>query len=427
MKARFLIAVLALLSTTLANAEVTLEQCVEKASANYPLIKKYNLTEATCDIDLSDINKGWLPRIGVYGQASAQNIVPSFPDALTGILHNMGQEIRGLSKLQYKIGVDVTQTIWDGGASKVRRELARSQETVQNAAIDVELYQIRQRVENLYFAILLTDEQIAQSHITYDLICSNLDKLRSMLRNGTAMQADVDMMEAQALTVNQNIVQAQCASAAYRKALAIFVGEDLENEKLTLPSAEMPADTTTSRPELAFFSRRLEYNQVLNRLSDTSLMPRIGFFAQAYYGYPGFNYFESMMNRNLSFNILAGVKVSWNIDSFYTKKNSNRRMAINAAEIEADRDVFFFNTKVQMTSQIENINGIRRMMEDDGRIIALRTNVRKAAESQMTNGVIDITALLSKISDENVAMLTSKYHEILLLQEIYKLKYTLNR
>lgn len=427
MKARLLITLLALLSTALANAEVTLEQCVAKASANYPLIKKYNLTEATCDIDLSDINKGWLPKIGVYGQSTAQNIVPTFPDALAGVLHNMGQDMKGLSKLQYKIGVDVTQTIWDGGASKVRRELVRSQENVQNAALDVELYQIRQRVENLYFAILLTDEQIAQSHITYDLLCSNLDKLHSMLRNGTAMQADVDMVEAQALTVNQNIVQAQSASDSYRKALSIFIGEDLGNEKLTLPSAEMPVDTVTSRPELALFSRRLEYNQALNRLSDTSLMPRVGFFAQAYYGYPGFNYFESMMNRNLSFNILAGVKVSWNIDSFYTKKNNNRRTAINSAEIETDRDVFFFNTQVLSTSQIENINGIRRMMEDDGRIIALRTNVRKAAESQLANGVIDITALLSKISDENAAMLASKYHEILLLQEIYKLKYTLDQ
>lgn len=427
MKARLIIVLLTLLSSALANADVTLEQCVEKATANYPLIKKYNLTKATCDIDLSDINKGWLPRIGVYGQATAQNIVPSFPDVLAGVLHNMGQEIKGLSKLQYKIGIDVTQTIWDGGASKVRRELARSQETVQNAALEVELYKIRQRVENLYFAILLTDEQIAQSRITYDLLCRNLDKLRSMLRNGAAMQADIDMVEAQALTVKQNIVKAQSASASYRKALAIFIDEDLENAKLTIPSAEIPLEASTSRPELTLFSRKLEYNQALNRLSDTSLMPRIGFFAQAYYGYPGFNYFESMMNRNLSFNILAGVKVAWNIDSFYTKKNNHSRTAINSAEIEADRDVFFFNTNVQATSQIENINGIRRMMEDDGQIIALRTNVRKAAESQLNNGVIDITALLSKISDENVALLTSKYHEILLLQEIYKLKYTLDR
>ena len=134
-----------------------------------------------------------------------------------------------------------------------------------------------------------------------------------------------------------------------------------------------------------------------------------------------------MMNRDLSFNIIAGVKVTWNIDSFYTRRNISRRTAVNAAEIAADRDVFLFNNKVQSASQNETIKGIREMMQDDSRIVELRANVRRAAESQLANGVIDVTALLSKISDENIAMLTSKYHEIILIQEIYKLKFTLDR
>ncbi|MDE6769872.1 MAG: TolC family protein, partial [Muribaculaceae bacterium] len=160
---------------------------------------------------------------------------------------------------------------------------------------------------------------------------------------------------------------------------------------------------------------------------DTSLMPRIGFFAQAYYGYPGFDYFKSMINRDLSFNILAGVKVSWNIDSFYTKKNSTRRTLVNAETISADREIFLFNTDMQTASQRVAIEGIRKVMKDDAKIIELRGNVRKAAESQLENGVIDATTLLTKISDENIARLTAQLHKIQLLQEIYKLKYILNR
>lgn len=407
--------------------EVTIEQCVEKAISNYPAIKKYNLITAATHIDLSDINKSWLPQIGVYGQLTAQNIVPSFPEALSNVMQNLGQELRGMGKIQYKIGVDMSQAVWDGGASQARRELVRSQEAVQKCALEVELYQVRERVENLYFAILLTQEQIEQSKVTYRMIYDNLGKLRSMVANGVAMQADLDMAEAQSLTVNQKILQAESAYVGYRRALELFIGESLGSEALVIPTAEVPLGYDSRRPELKLLESKLKVNEAAKHLSDTSTMPRIGFFAQAYYGYPGFNYYQSMMNRDLSFNLLAGVRVAWNIDSFYTNKNRSKMTAIKANEIMSDRDIFQFNTGIQAASQTEVIRGIRNLMLEDNRIIELRSNVRKAAESQLNNGVIDIIALLSKINDENMARLSSKYHEILLQQEIYKLKYTLDR
>lgn len=427
MKIRIISLLFGLLPALLAHAGVTIEQCVEMAMANYPTIKKYDLMATSNEIDLSDINNGWLPRIAVYGQVTGQNVVPSFPEALSGMLQSMGQEMRGMGKIQYKAGIDIHQTVWDGGVSKARREMSRTREAVERAGLDVELYQVRQRVENLYFAILLTEAQIARSQVTHRLLCDNLDRLRTMYRNGTAMQSDIDMVEAQALTVYQDIVQARSASDSYRRALELFIGGSLENEPLTMPAGAMPEDTEPQRPEQRLFERRLEYNAVANRLADSSLMPNVGLFAQGYYGYPGFDYFQSIINRDLSLNIIAGVRVTWNIDSFYAKRNTSRRTAVNAAEIEADRDVFMFNTHIQSVSQTGTIKGLRDMMREDARIVTLRSNVRKAAESQLANGVIDITGLLTKISDENIAMLTSKYHEIMLIQEIYKLKYTLDR
>ena len=156
-------------------------------------------------------------------------------------------------------------------------------------------------------------------------------------------------------------------------------------------------------------------------------MPKVGFFAQTWYGYPGFDYFKSMMTRNLSFNIMAGVKVTWNIDAFYTKKNTARRTAVDTGNVMAEKETFLFNTGMQSVSQQEKISGLRSVMADDAKIIELRTNVRKAAESQLENGVIDATALLTKITDENQAKLTARFHEIQLIQEIYNLKYILNR
>lgn len=408
-------------------AQITIEQCVEKAMENYPEIRKYDLVSATREIDLSDIDKGWLPRISAYGQATVQNAVPSFPESLSGVLQQMGQSMKGLDKLQYKVGVDISQTIWDGGMSRARRDVSRLTSETQRKNIDVELYAVRQRVENLYFAILLTEEQIAQTGNALALVNGNLEKLRSMLRNGTAMQCDVDMVAAQALTMEQDITRARSAVRGYRQLLEIFIGESLADRALVMPYAQLPSDMRPERPELSLFENRIAAAQASRRLSDVSLMPKVGFFAQTWYGYPGFDYFKSMMNRNLSFNIMAGVKVTWNIDAFYTKKNTARRTAVDTANIMSEKEIFLFNTGMQSVSQQEKISGLRSVMADDAKIIELRTNVRKAAESQLENGVIDATALLTKITDENQAKLTARFHEIQLIQEIYNLKYILNR
>ena len=416
-----------LLSATSVCAQLTLERCQQLAQENYPAIKKYGLIEKSLEIELSDINKSWLPSVTAYGQGSIQNVVPTFPAALEDVLAQMGHDVRGIGKLQYKIGVDVSQTVWDGGASKTRREIVRSQEAVQQSGLEVEMYALRQKIDNIYFAILLTEEQIKQSAQTLDLLNANLDILWSMLKNGTAMRSDVDMVQAQALTLKQSIAQAESTVKSYRTLLSIYVGEDISAQDLVLPSADLPASLTSDRPELKLFDSRQNALETSQLMTNVSLIPKIGFFAQAYYGYPGFDYFKSMMNRDLSFNIMAGVRVAWNIDSLYTKKNKLAKTALDIDNIDVERETFLFNSRLQTESQLETLEGLRNVMQDDAQIIELRGNVRKAAESQLRNGIIDATALLSKITDENIARLTAKFHEIQYIQEIYKIKNTLNR
>lgn len=191
--------------------------------------------------------------------------------------------------------------------------------------------------------------------------------------------------------------------------------------------ADIPQSNESARPELKLYEAQSKLNLARDAAIESTLMPKIGFFAQAYYGYPGFDYFKSMIDRDMTINALAGIKISWNIDSFYTKKNTHNKLTLAESGIETDRDVFLFNSRLQTTAQREEIEGLRTVMADDGKIVDLRTRVRQAAESQLRNGVIDATTLLSKITDENAAKLTASYHEIQLIQKIYNLRNTLNR
>ena len=209
--------------------------------------------------------------------------------------------------------------------------------------------------------------------------------------------------------------------------LELYIGESLAGHTLERPSGDMPASMTSGRPELQMFSAQTSMNNARLRAVDATVMPKVGLFAQAYYGYPGLNYFESMRDRDMSFNAVAGIKLSWDIDSFYFKRNMKRRIAVDNAGIEAERALFLFNTDVEVSSRQSSINSLRQVISEDSRIVSLRGRVRKAAESQLANGIIDAADLLGKITDENQAQLNARYHEIQLLQNIHQLKYTLNR
>ena len=409
------------------SAQVTVEECVKLAQENYPLIRKYNLLNHTKEVNLSDINKSWLPQINVYGQGTVQNETPSFPESLAGIISQTGMSISGLNEWQYKVGADISQNIWDGGVSKTGRKIELAEDAERQAALDVQLYAIRERVEELYFGILLIEEQTEQTRNMQTLLKSNLDNLRTMYENGTAMQSDIEMVEAQYLSTVQQLTQAESMSKSYRKLLEIFTGKSLEGQELEKPDASIPQDLMPARPELRHFETQMLANEARNASIIANTVPKIGVFAQAYYGYPGLDYFQGMTNRNPTFNILAGVKVSWNIGAFYTKKNDRRKLSLASDDIAVQRDIFLFNTNMQTRSQLDHINELKAIMKENDRIVELRTSVRKAAESQLENGVIDAVGLLTKLTDEKQARLTASYHEIQLLQSIYKLKYTLNK
>lgn len=409
------------------NAGVTLDYCLERAEANYPLIKKYGLATAAGKLDLDEINRGWLPRIGVSAQATVQNVVPAFPDALNGVMAQLGNNIKGMGHLQYKGMVELTQTIWDGGASKAARGVTRAETAQTEAALNVELYGVREKVEDLFFGILLMQEQMEQTRSSISLLEKNLDRLNVMVEHGTAMQSDADMVEAQSLAMKQRLTEAESASDGYRTLLEIYIGESLAGKGLERPLAEIPSGSGSDRPELALFESRRQLNRERQNAADATLMPHIGFFAQAYYGYPGINYFESLMRRNMSFNALAGIKVSWNIDSFYTRGLKRSKLSVADRMIDADRDIFLFNSGLRSAQELSAIRGLSEVMKDDDRIVRLRENVRRSAEAQLENGVIDTTALLAKVNDENQARLTSSYHQIQYIQYIYQLKHTLNK
>lgn len=416
-----------LLAGLSAGAQVTLDECRRLAREHYPEIRQYDLVRRTEEYTLSNARRAWLPQLSLAAQATWQTEVPSFPNALAGMLAQQGIDMPGMNKDQYIAALELNQTLWDGGKSEADKRIARAEAAEQARSADVDLYALQGRVDNLFFGILLLDERIAQTRLTLDLLRSNLEKVRALQRNGVAMQSDADAVEAELLTVNQQLTQVTASRDSYRRMLEIFTGRPLDGEQLERPDASEPRSMESSRPELALFDATADKLTAQERLVKAATRPCFGLFAQGYYGYPGMDYFQSMMSPDWSWNAMAGVKMSWNFGAYYTRKNSLAKLRTAKEQVEVQREIFLFNTRLQTAEESGDIARLRKALADDDRIVALRRSVREAAESKLRNGVIDTDDLLRKITDEAAAATARSAREIELLKTIYELKHTINR
>ena len=402
----------------------TLEECQQAAEKNYPLIKQYGLIAKTTQLTVKNIQKGWLPQVTASAQATYQSAVTAWPESMQSIYQQMGLNMKGLRKDQYKIGVDLQQTIYDGGAISSQRNIAQQEGKVQEAQTETNLYQVRRRVNEMYFSLLLLNEQIQLNEDVKALLQSSEKKLSAMVKGGTAATSDLDNVRAERLSVEQQNENLKQQKQMLQRMLSVFCGLEVNNTQK--PAPVQIASSVNNRPEMRLYNSQLELTEAKEKALDTQLRPKLGLFAQGFYGYPGLNMFEDMINRKWSLNGIVGVKLSWNVSALYTHKNDKAKLNAQREMIENAREVFLFNNKLEEIQQSENISRYQTMMKSDDEIIVLRTNVRKAAESKLTHGIIDVISLLREINNENAAKTQQSIHEIDMLKEMYNLKYTNN-
>lgn len=403
----------------------TLEACQQAAERNYPLIREYGLIEKTTELTLSNIRKGWLPQLSASAQGTVQSDVTAFPPQMQALYEQMGLEMEGLGKGQYRLGIDVQQNIYDGGNMESRKEVARRQGELEATQNEVKVYQVRRSVNEMYFSLLLVEAQIRLNDDLQQLLEANEQKLASMLQRGTAAESDWQSVKAERLNARQQLTSLLAQRSALRRMLSTFCGievKDVEKPPLVQPET----DARNMRPELKAIDAQLRLADAQEKALATAWRPKIGLFAQGYYGYPGYNMFEDMLKRTPSWNAMVGARITWNIGALYTRRNDNAKIRLQRESAEVGRECFMLENQMQQIGQDENIMRYSRLMADDEEIITLRQNVRKAAESKLEHGIIDVNDLLKEINGENAARIRQAIHEIEMLKEIYDLKFTKN-
>ena len=401
----------------------TLDECQQAAERNYPLIKRMDLIRQTTDLNVGNIQKGWLPQLSVMAQSTYQSDVTAFPDQMQTLYKQMGISMEGLRKDQYRVGIDVQQLVFDGGAIRNQKEMARLQGVVESAQNEVSMYSVRQRVNEMYFALLLLDEQILLNKDLQALLNGNEKKLASLYKKGTAAEVDYLNVKAERLNVEQQMTSLQSQRQTVASMLSVFCG--IEVKKLVKPEV-VGTSAENNRPELRLIDSQIRLANAQEKALHSALLPRLGVFASGFYGYPGYNMFEDMMHRKWSLNGMVGARLTWNIGAFYTHKSDKAKLQLMRQSAENSREVFLFNNNLEQIRQDENISRYRKLMAEDEEIISIRSSIRKAAESKLAHGIIDVNDLVREINAENATRVQRSVHEIEMLKEIYNQKYTKN-
>lgn len=398
--------------------QLTIDDCWRKARENYPLIKQYALIEKSGRYDLANAARGYLPQLTVSGKASYQSDVTKIPVSLPGI------EIEGLTRDQYQTMVDLYQTLWDGGVIRSQKAVTRAAHSVEKEKLDVDMYALNERVNNLFFGILLLEEQLKQNELLDKELQLNYDKISSYIANGIANQADLDAVKVNQLNSSQRRVELAATSDAYRRMLSALIGMPVRsNAELVKPSCEkVSAGQDILRPELSLFEAQKNQLEQQKKMLLSKNLPKFGLFFQGGYSKPGLN----MLKNDFSPYYVAGVKMSWSLSGFYTQKNDRRLIDLDQQNIVVQKETFLFNTGLQATQQQTEIDKLKELMRNDDEIVRLRTNIKNSAGAKVANGTLSVTELLREIHEEDLARQNMALHEIQLLMAIYNLKYTTN-
>lgn len=403
----FIVGILSLAFTI--NAQISellsLEDCYTRARQNYPLVNQQDLIQKSKEYSIENISKGYLPQFVVNGQATYQSDVTEIP------IHLPNTTIPSLSKDQYKIYAEVNQTVFDGGIKKLQKQSVETGAAVDQQKLEVELYKLKDRINQLFFGILLANEQLAQTNILKKDIQLGLSKINAAIANGTALKSSADALQAELLKTDQRNIELRSVSQAYRDMLGLFINRSLDEHIVLEKPEKISASQTIKRPELTLYDTEKKLFDIEKNLVKAKNLPKAGLFIQGGYGKPALN----MLKNDFDAYYIGGAKITWSLSGLYTTKKEKALISIKSKAVDLQKDVFLFNTNLTLKKQNAEISKLEELIRSDNGIIQLRTRIKITALAQLEYGVINSSDYLREVNAEDQAKQTQLLHEMQLL------------
>ncbi len=396
-----------LLMTASAQEPLSLQKAYELARQNYPLVRQRELIWQTRDWSVDNLSKGFLPQLSLNGQATYQSEVTQIKIPIPGVT------VDPLNKDQYKLLADISQLIYDGGMIKQQKAIQQFNETTEQQKLEVELYKLNEKINQLFLGVLFLDEQLKQVELVKSDLNNGIKRVEAQVNNGVAFRSSLNVLKAELLKADQRIIELQSSRKGFLDVLSLFINQSLpENTQLEKPVVKPALSLDINRPELQLFSSQQKLLGSQVGLIDAKNKPRASFFWQGGYGRPGLNF----LKNDFAFFYTTGVRLNWSFGGLYTRKNEKKILELSQKTIDIQKDVFLLNTNTQLKQQQAEIDKLRKLADTDIAIIDLRVKIKDAAKAQLENGVITANDYLREVNAEDQARQSLITHQVQLLQ-----------
>jgi len=394
--------------------ELSLEQCQKEVQQNYPIAKAKQLLEQSSSINLENLKTGYLPQLFANGKVTYQSDVTGI--SLPGI------EAPKAPKDQYSLNVDVEQLIYNGGRIKSQMKLEKMASAVAVQNIEVQMYQLREKVNAAYFSILLIRKNRNLLHEKYKTIQARLDLVRSAVANGSLLSANQKILESELLLIDQQNEELKAAESSAFGVLSQLMGRELKTdlvlEELPVDETEINKVSLRSRPEYQWYdNQKLLLDEQIN-LTQKNRLPSIKGFGQMGYGKPGYN----QLNDSFDTYYMIGAKLSWNIFDWKTSRRKQKNYSLQKDLVTTQELSFVRSQNIELEQEANNINKFKLLLVKDDAIIELQEDISKSSASQLDHGVITSSDYLDDLNKEIQAKLNRDYHLVQLQQSVAEYK-----
>ena len=397
---------------------LTLEDCYQKTQKNYPLIRQLDLINQSEKYNVQNVSRAWIPQISLSAKATYQTEVLELPFEIPGLTTPK------IPKDQYSATLQLNQMIWDGGKISALRQQIKAGSEIQRIQYEVDNYALRERINGLFFGIILLNGQIEQCQVNMQEIKRNYEDAQTYYQNGMANLSDLDAVKVAQYSLEQNMIQLNALKNSYLAMLSLFIGETLNRNTVFIkPPVEEVSRIENKRPELQLIEANIAMQNIQKKFITAKNMPQIGLFVQGAYARPGLNMFSDKFSPYA----IGGVQLLWNFGNLYTLNNDKRLIDNQIQNGLIQKDIFTLNTKIQSEQQRAAIEQYKQLLQTDDEIIRLRENVRQVSEIKVKNGTLSTTDLMRDLNEELSARVLKVIHEIQYLKSLYDLKNTNNQ
>lgn len=384
--------------------KMTLAICLEAAQKSATSTKQKEIEQELARLNAQIIQTGWLPQIAFNGQTTYQSDVTGLGIDIPNL------RMTPINKDQYKTFVDVNQLIYDGGASKIRHMLQEISSNNAQTRIQLANRNLLLETQKMFFSALLAQENHLIWETAKEEIMARKTALESGVRFGARTKNQLDILDVELLKIEQQITDISAAKNIAVDMLNLLTGLNL-NKQTTF---QIPQDIHSISP-LSFdtFEMKVLQNQqslvsANQELNQSKLRPKAVVFGQGGYGNPALN----MLKNEFQSYYLLGIRLNWDISSFYTKNINQKseqlqKELINQQKIDLERQISMQHTKMS-----EEVKRFETLIQQDRGMITLRERISKTAASELDMGTITATQFVSEKNAEKLVKQAYLLHTI---------------